>query len=640
MATPLPTPMPVADLDAAVAVLSAASAASAAAAAPAMEAAQAPSGALALSLLLTWLGIAVMVLAQTAAPWVLKRYRQRVLAFMQAPAAQALGLLEQVSAPWTAARLLAGIEGRRRQVLWVLAGVVALYSTLAALAFFYRMERAHEGLISYAISFFMFAAFCGPVVLLGVSASRFSHHFWVWFAPATFAAFAMQAVVTTMEGEGGRKGAAGALVGVVLLTLAAVLLRQRVPERWSRRVRALLALYGWKLVLPITALTALGLLALLGWLQHPALQKLVASCFVALVAIGLCFLTMVDRIKRTVVPLLGAALLTVFVVALASTAVAIALLPPLPSWALGTLGFMGLAVGLLAAYFMLSWIGLAYEQKLFSDAQFQVFSWMLAVSGAAMAIETMFQQRALTDPSNLQLAAASVLALLVYWLVTRYGLQPLPSNRRLLVLRVFAQDSRGEQLMDELEYRWRFIGPIALIGGTDMAARTIDPAKAADFLRGRLKDGFVPSAEVLNRRVTNFDDTPDPDGRYRVNEFFCFVDIWQLAVQRLLQGCHAVVVDLRGFTAERRGTAWELAHLRDTGALARTVFLIDSATVQADVHAALGSPPELPLPAARVLAVDRWMDGEALVEALVHCLETPRPAVPQVQPEPALRSAA
>jgi hypothetical protein len=41
-----------------------------------------------------------------------------------------------------------------------------------------------------------------------------------------------------------------------------------------------------------------------------------------------------------------------------------------------------------------------------------------------------------------------------------------------------------------------------------------------------------------------------------------------------------------------------------------------------------------------VLAVDRWMDGEALVEALVHCLETPRPAVPQVQPEPALRSAA
>lgn len=618
---------PAADLDAAVAALSAASAA------------ESPD-ALDLSIGLTWLGIVVMVLAQLAAPWVLKRYRQRVDAFMQAPAAQALGLLQRGRAPaWTAAALLAGIERRRRQVLWVLVGVVLLYSAMAATAFYYRFDSTRDGLLSYAISFFMFAAFCGPVVLLGVSASRFSHHFWVWFAPATFAAFAMQAVVTTVDGEGGRKGAGLALVGVVLLTALAVLLRHWLPERWSRRVRALLALWGWKLVLPLALCTAAGLLALLGWLQHPALQKLVASCFVALVAIGLCFLTMVDRIKRTVVPLLGAALLTVFVVALACGAIAVALLQPGGGWALGTVALLAVGAGLLAAYFMLSWIGLAYEQKVFSDAQFQVFSWMLAVSGAAMAIETMFQQASLIEPSNLQLAAASVVALLVYWLVTRYGLQPLPSNRRLLVLRVFAQDSRGERLMDELEYRWRFIGPIALIGGTDMAAHTIDPAKAANFLRGRLKDGFVPDADVLRRRVNNFDDAPDPDGRYRVNEFFCFADIWQLAVQLLLQGSHAVVVDLRGFTAARRGTAWELAQLRDTGALARTVFLIDHETDQPAVHAALGSDATLPLPAARVMVMDRWMDGEALVQALVHCLEVPRSAAAGAAVTP-LRSAA
>ena len=624
---------PTTDIDAAVAALSAASAA----AAPVV----ADNQALGLSVVLTWMGIVVMVLAQLAAPWVLKRYRRRVEAFMLAPAALALGLADQEPAPvWTATALLTAIEKRRRQVLWVLAAVVLLYSTLAALAFFYRFENTRDGLISYAVSFFMFAAFCGPVVLLGVSASRFGHHFWVWFAPATFAAFAMQAVVTTVDGEGGRTGAAGALVGVVLLTVAAVLLRHWLPETWSRRVRALLALWGWKLVLPVALLTAASLVALLGWLEHPALQKLVASCVVALVAITLCFLTMVDRIKRTVVPLLGAALLSIFVVALASGAIAMALLQPEGTWARATLGLTAVGMGLLAAYFMLSWIGLAYEQKVFSDAQFQVFSWMLAVSGAAMAVETMFQQASFIDPSNLQLAAASVAALLVYWLVTRYGLQPLSSNRRLLVLRVFAQDSRGERLMDELEYRWRFIGPIALIGGTDMAAHTIDPAKAAAFLRGRLKDGFVPNAEVLNRRVNNFDDEPDPDGRYRVNEFFCFSDIWQLAVQRLLQGCDAVVVDLRGFTALRRGTAWELGQLRETGALARTVFLIDRETDQAAVHEALGSSPALPLPAARVMAMDRSMDGEAMVEALVHCLDAPRPAQPEAVVGLGLRSAA
>ena len=627
---------PTSDIDAAVAALSAASAASGGSLSVAAD-----SETMGVSLVLTWLGIVVMVLAQMAAPWVLKRYRRRVEAFMLAPAAQALGLAGQEPAPvWTAPALLAAIEKRRRQVLWVLAAVVLLYSTMAATAFFYRFENTRDGLISYAVSFFMFAAFCGPVVLLGVSASRFGQHFWVWFAPATFAAFAMQAVVTTVEGEGGRKGAGWALMGVVLLTVGAVLLRHWVPETWSRRVRALLALWGWKLVLPMALLTAVSLLALLDWMQHPGLQKLVASCFVALVAIGLCYLTMVDRIKRTVVPLLGAALLSIFVVALASGAIAVALLQPEGNWAGAALGLAAVGMGLLAAYFMLSWIGLAYEQKLFSDAQFQVFSWMLAVSGTAMAVETMFQQASLIDPSNLQLAAASVSALLVYWLVTRYGLQPLRSNRRLLVLRVFAQDSRGERLMDELEYRWRFIGPIALIGGTDMAAHTIDPAKAANFLRGRMKGGFVPNAEVLNRRVNNFDDEPDPDGRYRVNEFFCFSDVWQLAVQRLLQGCDAVVVDLRGFTALRRGTAWELGQLRETGALARTVFLIDRDTDQAAVHEALGSTPALPLPAARVMALDRWVDGEAMIEALVHCLDAPRPAVPQASPAPALRNAA
>lgn len=629
---------PALDIDAAVAALSAASAASAASAPVAAD-----DEAMALSLVLTWAGIVVMVLAQMAAPWVLKRYRRRVEAFMLAPAAQALGLTgahEQRPPVWTAPALLAGIERRRRQVLWVLVAVVLLYTTMAATAFFYRFENTHEGLLSYAVSFFMFAAFCGPVVLLGVSASRFEQHFWIWFAPATFAAFAMQAVVTTMDGEGGGAGAVGALAGVVVLTMAAVLLRHWLPERWTRRIRALLAIWGWKLKVPVAGLTLAALLALLGWLEHPALHKLVASCAVATVAIALCFLTMVDRIKRTVVPLLGAALLTIFVVALACGAIAVALLQPEGMWARAALGFAAVGMGLLAAYFMLSWIGLAYEQKVFSDAQFQVFSWMLAVSGTAMAVQTMFQQASLIDPSNLQLAAASVAALLAYWLVTRYGLQPLRSNRRLLVLRVFAQDTRGERLMDELEYRWRFIGPIALIGGTDMAAHTIDPAKAANFLRGRMKDGFVPNAEVLNRRVNNFDDEPDPDGRYRINEFFCFCDIWQLAVQRLLQDCDAVVVDLRGFTAARRGTAWELAQLRDTGALTRTVFLIDRETDQAAVHQALGSSPALPLPAARVMAMDRWMDGEAIVEALVHCLDAPRPALPEAQIGPALRSAA
>lgn len=593
-----------------------------------------PAEAVDLSVAFTWLGIVVMVLAQLSAPWVLRLYRRRLRNFMMAPAAPPPA---SATAPLQGRALLQAIERQRRRVLGVLLGVLTLYSAMAATAFFYRFDSGSDGLLSWGISFFMFAAFCGPVVLLGVSAARFGRLFWVYFAPATFAAFAMQAIVTSLGGSGGRQASLLALGGVVLLTAAAVLLRAWAPAAWGRRLQAMAVLWGWKFKLPAVLVVLGSLLVALNVVQHPVLLKLLSSCFIALVAIGLCFLTMVDRIKRTLVPLLGAALLTIFVVALGAGALAWDLLQPGDTLARSFIIGCALGLGALAAFFMLSWIGLAYAQKLFSDAQFQVFSWMLAVSGVAMAIETMFQGASLIDPSNLQLAGASALALLVYWLVTRYGLQPLASNRRLLVLRVFAQDSRGERLMDELEYRWRFIGPIVLIGGTDMAAHTIDPAKAAAFLRGRLRDSFIADSTTLRRRISTLDDQPDPDGRYRVNEYFCFADMWQEAVQRLLQGCDAVVVDLRGFNTERRGTAWELAQLRDTGALARTVFLVDGQTDHAAVHGTLGTQPGQPLPAAHVMAVDRGMNGGALVEALVSCLSTVRPASPAAVP---LRSAA
>lgn len=605
-----------------------AAAALAASAPPAAEA-------LDLSLALTWLGIVVMVLAQLSAPWVLRLYRRRLRHFMMTPAtALAEAPATGHAPPLQGLALLRAIETQRWRVLAVLLGVLLLYSAMAATAFFYRFENPGDGLLSWGISFFMFAAFCGPVVLLGVSAARFGRLFWVYFAPATFAAFAMQAIVTSLSGAGGRYAALWALAGVVGLTVLGVLLRAWAPAAWGRRLRALAALWGWRFKLPAGLVVLATLLVALNVVQHPVLLKLLSSCFIALVAIGLCFLTMVDRIKRTLVPLLGAALLSIFVVALGSGALAWDLLQPADTLGRGLVIAGALALGTLAAYFLLSWIGLAYAQKVFSDAQFQVFSWMLAVSGVAMAIETMFQGASLIDPSNLQLAGASALALLVYWLVTRYGLKPLASNRRLLVLRVFAQDSRGERLMDELEYRWRFIGPIVLIGGTDMAAHTIDPAKAAGFLRGRLRDSFIADSTTLQRRVATLDDQPDPDGRYRVNEYFCFADMWQEAVQRLLQGCDAVVVDLRGFNPARRGTAWELAQLRDTGALARTVFLVDGQTDHAAVHGTLGTQPGQPLPAAHVMAVDRGMNGAALVEALVSCLGAGRARAGTAAPRP------
>jgi hypothetical protein len=366
-------------------------------------------------------------------------------------------------------------------------------------------------------------------------------------------------------------------------------------------------------------------------LPESTVVYLVGGSLAGALAIGLCYLTMVDRIRRIVAPLLAAGLFTLVAATLGALLAGWST-PDTTHWLiLLAVPLAAPVLGILAASFMLSWIGLAYEQKVFSDAQFQVFCWMITVAGVVICVGTLVRESSLFDPMNLWLLSATAVALAVYWLVTRYGIRPLDSNKRLLVLRVFSKERRGERLLDELEYGWRFIGPIVLIGATDVAKRTIDPAKAADFLRRRMEDIFVPSLHVLHKRVAAMDETPDPDGRYRVNEFFCFDNTWREAVRRLLDSSDAIVLDLSEFTAGRAGTAWELGQLRERGALPRTVFLVSDQTDLDAVCAALHLPPGAELPAGAVLRVDASLDGAQVIEALVRRIPE-APARPEGAP--------
>ena len=586
----------------------------------------------------TALGIAVLVLAQLLAPAALRLYRRLLTRLMGESARHAVGAraIEPRERRWPAGVLLAAAERRRLRVLWVLIGVVALYA--AAAAWSYRFEYASDRneLISLAVSWCLFASFSAPVVLLGVSASRFASHFWTYFAPAAFAAVAAQIVVARGADFANAESPPDLLPvlgAIAALTGIGVVLRAALPARWRRAARHWLAARRWRagIVGALAYLLLIGLIEVGGDRVVEELdlraahartftRDLTLGCALAAVAIALCYVTLVDRSKRIVVPLLAAAL---FVIVVVTMAVGLAM----HEWWLARDGgehlvvavTVGLGVALLVAWFLLSWIGLAYERKLFSDAQFQVFCWMISVAGVVIFVETLaYEDVLIHDARNLQLAAATGLALLAYWVLTRWFVKPLRTDRRLLVLRVFAQDSRGERLLDALEYRWRFIGPIVLIGGPDMAARTIDPAKAAGLLRLRIKDAFVPSRQVLHKRVAAMDDEPDPDGRYRVNEFYCFDDLWKEAVERLLDVSDAVVLDLRGFNAERRGTAYEIGLLARCGALPRTVFLVDRSTDRAAVRAAMregGSDGQLP--PEQVMEATAALRGRDLVDALV-----------------------
>lgn len=589
-----------------------------------------------ISWLLLLVGAVSAVLAHVRSGRLVRQYGDKLLSFMNAQAHQALGeaALRGTQA-WDAETLLAGMEQRRRAVRNLLIGVVLAYALAAATVMWLHLHTPSAtalGAVWFVVSFFMFAALSAPVVLLGVSASNFQHLFWSWFAPMTWGTVAMQmALGAHTPGE-----PLGPLLLAMTVLLSMSVAGVALHQRWPRLMPAGVA-WARRHHLASLVLVAFGLFAAMVLIELsglPWLWSVLGGALAGWVFIALCWWTLVDRTRRIVTPLLAAG----YAAAIGSAwAVLVLLLPEGDdihwAWSLLVVG-AAVLMGWLARNAVRGWIGLAYAHKVFSDAQFQVFCWMVTIAGIVVCVGTvvrtgLFAQTAhgrtvtLLDPVNLWLLAATALALLAYWLISFHHLQPMWSNKRLLVLRVFSRGRRGERLLDELEYRWRFIGPIVLIGGKDVAERTIDPSKAANFLRGRLHDIFVPTPHELNRRVVAMDESPDPDGRYRVNEFFCFDDLWRDAVHRLLDSSDAVVLDLSEFSAERLGTTYELQLLREHGALARTVFLFSQQTDRAAVRAALDLGPDDMLPVA-VIEVDQAVDGEQLVQALVRRIPAQR----------------
>jgi len=149
---------------------------------------------------------------------------------------------------------------------------------------------------------------------------------------------------------------------------------------------------------------------------------------------------------------------------------------------------------------------------------------------------------------------------------------------RLLYLRVFGSARRAERLFDLLAARWRHAGSIQLISATDIARGRFEPDEFLDFLNRRIADAYITSEDDLNRRLAALQQRPDPDGRYRVHEFFCRADTWQRTVSTLAAASSLVIMDLRGFTADNKGCIFELSVLIDEAPLSRVVLLIDQST--------------------------------------------------------------
>jgi hypothetical protein len=148
----------------------------------------------------------------------------------------------------------------------------------------------------------------------------------------------------------------------------------------------------------------------------------------------------------------------------------------------------------------------------------------------------------------------------------------------LLLLRVFGFQQRTEKLFDSVAQRWRFRGTVKMIAGTDLAVRTIDPEDTIAFVGGRLRSRFVRNAADLRSRLEETEEARDPDGRFRVTEFFCHDDTWRPTLTALLLRSDVVLMDLRSFSENNSGCIFELRQLAEQERLAHTLFVVDSTT--------------------------------------------------------------
>jgi hypothetical protein len=61
----------------------------------------------------------------------------------------------------------------------------------------------------------------------------------------------------------------------------------------------------------------------------------------------------------------------------------------------------------------------------------------------------------------------------------------------LLILRVFARKSRQHALLDRMQQRWRDLGPVHQIGGSDLVELNVDLHECSMFLCGRRHELFL-----------------------------------------------------------------------------------------------------------------------------------------------------
>jgi hypothetical protein len=226
---------------------------------------------------------------------------------------------------------------------------------------------------------------------------------------------------------------------------------------------------------------------------------------------------------------------------------------------------------------------------------------------------------------------------ILLWVAATVGVYVLAVGRRrseagpqLLVLRVFSEDPRRQKLLDELQDHWRYLGPVQGIAGFDMVDVNVDLYEASMFLSNRIHELFLPVGPSPAQLKAHLRTAPDYEGRYPINEVFCFNTAWRDTVKQMMRLSDAIVLDVRGLTAQREGTCYEIGLLACHGELSKVVAIVDDSTDWAHVESlvrAHGANPE----GLTRLSIGARPQSQELFRKLLQAAAQPAPAQQPVE---------
>src|SRR5688572_14724090 len=346
----------------------------------------------------------------------------------------------------------------------------------------------------------------------------------------------------------------GGAIAIALFTLTGQLLRGTVNSAPLTNVFWAMAGLGWAAWLP------LALIAVTGWRRVRAVTPLVLA---ATLLFG--FGSILSR--ELLIRVLDVVSLRSFVLNSAALSS-----PEAVQYVLFML--VSLAVGWIA-WRLLTGLAHGFADKKFSDVQLVVDCWWAVVAAEVTATS-------LSITYGFAGIAGGMAAFLAYRLsvfALLRGVSPTDAvPRRLLLLRVFGYQARTESLFDRVAQAWRFHGPVQLIAGVDLAMRTADPGDLLALLNGRLVELYVSTPGEVSNRLARLDLRTDPDGRFRINEVYCYDNTWRPTLEALLDASDTVLMDLRSFSAGNAGCIFELEQLVRRLASHDILFVCDKTT--------------------------------------------------------------